>query len=134
MPCCPGLALLAAWLAAGIGEVSPRVLEPGRSRGQVTVGLHAIVGAGERLAQAVQRSLGTLAVALREARHGIAKGLARRSVCLAGLSLELRQLAGERVALLLGHLVDLVAERADVLPGLLRVTGRVRLCIARRRP
>ena len=69
------LALLAlSGRAAGVREVAASVLEPRRGAGQVAVRGDLLLRSGERLAQAVQRGLRALGVALGQALGCVAKG------------------------------------------------------------
>ena len=86
-------------LAAGVGELTSRILQTGGRGREVTVHLDPGAGAGQGLAQPVERGLGARAVTLREAGDRVAKRLTRGPVRLVGLSLELGELPRQLVAL-----------------------------------
>jgi hypothetical protein len=102
------LALLAALaLLPGIGEIAPAVLELVRGAREVAVRGDRVACVAERLGQSVEGLLRRRVVALGEALGRVLEGLAGRATGLVGRRLELGQLLGQLLLLLVRHLVEL---------------------------
>ena len=78
-------------------------------------------GAGQSLAEAIERRLRASSVALSQALRGLAQGRARRTVGLRGRGFHLGELAGEVLLLLRRHLVELVGQVLEVVARLVGV-------------
>ncbi len=134
LPLLPGLAgRQLARVTAGIGQAAPGILEARRRAGQIAVDLDPAARRVQRLAEPVERRPGAGGITLGEARRRVLQRLPRGPVRLAGLTLERRQIAGERLLLVAGHRVETIREILEIGLRLLRVATRVRLRIAGRR-
>ncbi len=128
------LRLLSLALAAGICQLTTRVLQPCGSLGEIPVGGYVGLRARQRLAEAIERGPRPFGVALGEALGGIAQCSRGRPVRAGRGRLHLGQLSSQLATFRVGHLIELVGQLLEILLGLLGIAVAVRVGVAGRRP